>query len=103
MTGKSLYWSSENKEIDELIRHTQLNASHAYDYLEWIPFEVFDKVTNIGRGGLSSVYSALWMEGPRQKWDYTTQIWTRTGPIKVALKHLVNSLNISGSYVDQVC
>ncbi|CAB4405672.1 unnamed protein product [Rhizophagus irregularis] len=40
--------------------------------------------------------------GPRQKWDYTTQIWTRTGPIKVALKHLVNSLNISGSYVDQI-
>ncbi|CAB4392060.1 unnamed protein product [Rhizophagus irregularis] len=102
MKEKFLYWSSENKEIDELICHTQLNASHAYDYLEWIPFEAFDKVTNIGRGGLSSVYSALWMEGPRQKWDYTTQIWTRTGPIKVALKHLVNSLNISGSYVDQI-
>jgi hypothetical protein len=37
------YWTSENKEIDELIRHTQLNASQTCDYLEWIPFDKFFK------------------------------------------------------------
>ena len=96
------YWTSENKEIDELIRHTQLNASQINDYLEWIPFENFEMVKYIGSGGFSCVYSAVWMEGPRQKWDYTAQEWTRTGPMNVTLKRLNNSLNISSSYINQV-
>ncbi|GBC07325.1 hypothetical protein RclHR1_00740008 [Rhizophagus clarus] len=101
MKEKFPYWSSENKDIDKLIRYTQLNASQACDYLEWIPFEAFEMVGYIGSGGLSCIYSALWMEGPRQNWNNITQEWTRTGPIKVALKRLNNSLNISSSYVDQ--
>jgi hypothetical protein len=70
--------------------------------LEWIPFEAFDMVKYIGSGGFSSIYSALWMEGPRLNWDDGLQEWTRTGPIKVALKRLDNSINITSSYVDQV-
>src|ERR1051325_1436419 len=96
------YWTSENIEIDELIRHTQLSASQACEYLEWIPFERFDFVKYIGSGGFSSVYSAIWMEGPRRTWDDAAQEWTRTGPTKIALKRLDNSLNISSSYVTQV-
>ncbi|PKK61723.1 hypothetical protein RhiirC2_791394 [Rhizophagus irregularis] len=53
------YWTSRNKEIDKLIRYTQLNATQACDYLEWIPFENFELVK----------YIALWMEGPRWIWD----------------------------------
>jgi hypothetical protein len=63
------YWTSENKEIDELIRHTQFNASQTCDYLEWIPFEKFEMVKYIGSGGFGSVYSAFWMKGPRWNWD----------------------------------
>ncbi|RIA90086.1 kinase-like domain-containing protein [Glomus cerebriforme] len=96
------YWTSENKEIDELVRHTQLNASQKCDYLEWIPFEKFDMVKYIGSGGFGSVYSALWMEGPRWIWDDGAQEWTRAGPMNVALKRLDNSLNISSSYIDQI-
>src|SRR5687768_16340246 len=58
------HWTSGNKDIDELIHHTQLNASHICDYLEWIPFEKFEMIKYIGSGGFSSVYSAIWMEGP---------------------------------------
>src|SRR6266487_2609241 len=94
------YWTSENKEFDELVYYTQLNTSQTYDYLEWIPFETFEMDKYIGSGGFGSVYSADWMEGPRQKWDYTAQEWTRTGPIKVALKRLDNSQNISSSYIN---
>ncbi|PKC05963.1 kinase-like protein [Rhizophagus irregularis] len=79
------YWTSRNKEIDELIRYTQLNAC---DYLEWIPFEKFEMVKYVGKGGFSSVYSALWMEGPRWIWDDGAQEWTRYGPMNVALKRL---------------
>src|ERR1051325_3015972 len=58
MKENFLYWTSENKEIDELIRHTQLNASQTCDYLEWIPFEKFEMVKYIGGGGFGCVYSA---------------------------------------------
>ena len=102
MKEKFPYWTSKNKEIDELIRHTQLNASQSCDYLEWIPFKEFETVKHIGSDGFSSIYSALWMEGPRWNLDDKLEIWTRTGPIKVTLKHLDNSLNISNSYIDQV-
>ena len=102
MKEKSLYWTSENKDIDELIRHTQLKASQTCDYLEWIPFEAFEMVKYVGSGGFSSVYSALWMEGPRLMWDDVLQEWTRTGPIKVALKRLDNSLYIASSFIEQV-
>ncbi|RGB29822.1 hypothetical protein C1646_766128 [Rhizophagus diaphanus] len=101
MKENFLYWTSENKEIDELIRHTQLNASQTCDYLEWIPFEKFDFVKNIGSGGgFSSIYSAVWMEGPRWVWADDLQEWTRAGLTNVALKRLDNSQNITSSYID---
>ena len=97
-----LHWTSGNKDMDELIHHTQLNATQICDYLEWIPFEKFEMIKYVARGGFSNVYSAFWMEGPRLAWDNTAQEWTRTGPIKVALKRLNDSQNISSSYIDQV-
>lgn len=103
MKENFLYWTSGNNAIDELIRHTQLNASQTCDYLEWIPFEIFEMDKYIGGGGFSSIYSARWMEGPRCIWDDGAQEWTRTGPMNVALKRLDHSLNISSSYINQVC
>ena len=38
-------------------------------------------VKYVGSGGFSSVYSALWMEGPRWIWDDDAQEWTRSGPM----------------------
>jgi hypothetical protein len=95
-------WSSKNEEIDDLIRHTQLNASQVCDYLEWIPFETFELIKHIGSGGFSNIYSAFWMEGPRKNWDDVAQVWTRVGPTLIVLKRLDNSLNISSSYINQV-
>ena len=96
------YWTSGNKEIDELIRYTQLKATQACDYLEWISFEKFETVKYIGSGGFSSVYSALWMEGPRWIWDDGAQEWSRAGPMNVALKRLDGSQSVSSSYISQV-
>lgn len=96
------YWTSKNKMIDELIRHTQLSTFQACDYLEWIPFDNFEMVKYIRSGKFNSIYSAIWMEGPRSNWNDKLKEWTRTGPTKVALKRLNNSLNISSSYVDRV-
>ncbi|GBB88198.1 hypothetical protein RclHR1_14730003 [Rhizophagus clarus] len=62
-------WTSGNSKIDEFIRHTQLKANENKDYLVWIEFDQFDLVENINKhGAFSSIYSAVWMEGPRWNW-----------------------------------
>ena len=73
------------------------------DYLEWINFDQFDLIKNINkRGAFSSIYSAVWMEGPRWNLDEEAEIWTRSDPIKVILKRLDNSQNMSQDFVNQV-
>src|ERR1051325_8862782 len=65
------------------------------DYLEWIEFSQFDLVINVNkRGSFSSIYSAVWLEGPAWNLDEEADVWTRNGPIKVILKRLDNSHNI---------
>ncbi|GBC43322.2 kinase-like domain-containing protein [Rhizophagus irregularis DAOM 181602=DAOM 197198] len=95
-------WTSGNFLIDKFIRDTQLNANESMDYLEWIDFDQFELIENINkRGAFSSIYSAIWMEGPRWNLDEEAEVWTRNGPIKVILKRLDNSQNISQEFVNQ--
>ncbi|PKK62515.1 hypothetical protein RhiirC2_790272 [Rhizophagus irregularis] len=42
------------------------------------------------------------IEGPRWNLDEEVEVWARTGPIKVILKSLDNSHNISQEFIDQV-
>ena len=73
------------------------------DYLEWIEFDQFDLIQNINkRGAFSSIYSAVWLEGPRWNLDEEADTWNRSGPIKVVLKRLDHSQNMSQEFVDQV-
>ena len=96
-------WTSGNPNIDDFVKHTQLNAAGSMDYLEYIDFEQFDLIENINKGGaFSAIYSAIWIEGPRWIWDEDAEQWTRNGPIKVALKRLNNSQNMSEEYLKQV-
>jgi hypothetical protein len=96
-------WTSGNSIIDEFIRFTQLNSCKSMDYLEWIDFDKFDLVKNINkRGAFSSIYSAIWLEGPRWNLDEEAEVWTRNGPIKVILKRLNNSQNMNQEFVNQV-
>jgi len=96
-------WTSGNLKIDDFIKHTQLNATGSEDYLEYIDFEGFDLVKNTNKhGSFSTIYSAIWLEGPRWIYDKDAEQWTRNGPIKVALKRLNNSQNMSEEYLNQV-
>src|SRR4051812_27881789 len=96
-------WTSGNSKIDEFIRYTQLNANENMDYLEWIEFDQFDLIENINkRGAFSSIYSAVWMEGPRWNLDEEAEIRTRNGPTKIVLKRLDNSQNMSQEFINQV-
>ena len=94
-------WTSENKDIDEFIQQAQLNALCFIKYLEWIPFEKFQNITYITKGGFGKIYSAEWPEGFIGNWDIENQKWNRYD-VKVALKSLDNSSNISSDFFDEV-
>ncbi|CAG8769659.1 9551_t:CDS:2, partial [Funneliformis caledonium] len=92
-----------NHIIDDFIKYTQLSATQNLDYLEYIDFNQLVLVENKNKGGAySTIYSAYWLEGPRWIWDEEAEQWTRNGPIKVALKRLNNSLNMSEEYLKQL-
>jgi len=95
-------WTSGNKNIDELIQQSQLNAFFCTKCLEWIPFEKFENVTYLTRGGFSKIYSADWPEGNIGSWDIENREWSRISR-KVALKSLNNSSNnISNDFLNEV-
>jgi hypothetical protein len=96
-------WTSECILIDNFIKHTQLNSKENMDYLEWIDFEQFELVKNTKKqGAFSTIYSALWLEGPKTRLEVEESIWTRSGPTKVILKRLNNSQYMNQEYVNQV-
>ena len=94
-------WTSGNKDIDEFIQHSQLNAVHCTKCLEWIPFENFQDVNYVTRGGFGKIYSAEWPEGFIWYWDIENQKWVRI-PCKVALKSLDNSSDIGMDFLNEV-
>ncbi|GBB84034.1 hypothetical protein RclHR1_10680008 [Rhizophagus clarus] len=95
-------WTSGNEDIDELIRYSQLNAVHWSKCLEWVPFENFQDVTYITRGGFGKIYSAIWPEGHICSWNIENQEWSRDTNHEVALKSLDNSSDISTDFFDEV-
>ena len=95
-------WTSGNKAIDEFMQQSQLNAIFYTKCLEWIPFEKFQNVTYITRGGFGKVYSAKWSEGYICYWDIENQKWHRDKNTEVALKSLNNSSNISTDFINEV-
>jgi hypothetical protein len=99
-------WTSGNKGIDKLIQYSQLNAVHHSKCFEWMPFENFQDVTYITRGGFGKIYSAKCPEGRIGYWDIENQEWIRynnNNELKVALKSLDNSSDIiSTGLLDEV-
>ena len=57
--------TSRNKKIDNFIQEMQLNINSPYDIVfEWIPYNRFSYIKEIGRGGFATIYSAIWKNGP---------------------------------------
>src|SRR5437763_12964468 len=95
-------WTSGNKDIDELIQHSQLNATYGFNCLEWIPYEKFQNITYIAKGGFGKIYSANLPEGFIYNWDIENQRWEKDSDQKVALKSLDNSSDISTDFLNEV-
>ncbi|CAG8458548.1 30969_t:CDS:2 [Gigaspora margarita] len=80
-------WTSENQKIDEIIKETQMNSKTAIDFVEWIPYEQFEKIEKICQGGFGTIYSAFWIQGPL---SMLANEFKRTGKIQVALKSCIS-------------
>ena len=70
-------WTSGNKFIDKFIQESQLNAKRTYYILEWIPYNRLTNVKYLDKGGFSTVYKAIWLDGSIDKWDYENSQWKR--------------------------
>jgi hypothetical protein len=99
-------WSSGNNDIDKFIKNTIYYTREfvAWGFLEWVSFDKFKDIEQIGEGGFSKIYSATWNDG---KAEYRRQkgvcIKKEPQPIKVALKRLNGSQNITAEYLNKVC
>src|SRR5205809_194205 len=60
-------WTSGNSEINHFIKDTIYDAKcDIYNcplFLEWVPFDRFEDIKQIGEGGFAKVYSAKWIDG----------------------------------------
>ena len=102
-------WFSGNSVIDKFIKdtmydgrnHESINRNYVL-FLEWIPFDRFEDIKQIGEGGFAKVYSATWIDG-RSKFKKQDG-WKKLdpGPMKVALKRLNGSQNMSAEYLNEV-
>ena len=76
-------WTSGNNLIDNFIQDAQLRARNNHEVIEWIPYDRFRNIEFLDRGGFSTIYKAVWLDGSISKWDKKKQQWNRdTGKFK---------------------
>jgi hypothetical protein len=107
-------WTSGNEYIDKFIQETQLNALNHKEVLEWIPYNGLASIKYLAKGGFSTVYKAIWLDGRIEKWNHNENGWTRDkyecyddngSKLKgneVAIKNLDNSSNVNDDFLNEV-
>ncbi|RHZ70963.1 hypothetical protein Glove_264g27 [Diversispora epigaea] len=88
--------TSGNDKIDNFIQDAQLNANRNWDVIEWIPYDRFKDVKQIGKGGFGTIHYAMWIDGKIREWDIKKRQWRRDrGYSEVALKKFDNFVNFN--------
>ncbi|CAG8642314.1 19770_t:CDS:2 [Racocetra persica] len=96
-------WTSGEPIIDKVIKYTQENSKIPVDFVEWIPYEQFEKREKIGQDGFGSVYGAFWKSGPSLMYGNK---FKRAKGIRVALRRLKNNTlheSLMGLYKSLKC
>ncbi|RHZ85161.1 hypothetical protein Glove_71g160 [Diversispora epigaea] len=88
-------WTSGNDKIDKFIQDTQLNTNYNRGVIEWIPYDRFKDVKQIGKGGFGTIHYARWIDGSIKEWDIENQQWKRWVEEEVALKKFDNFVNFN--------
>ncbi|CAG8485745.1 15194_t:CDS:2 [Acaulospora colombiana] len=88
-------WTTGDKNIDEFIRQTQMEAEECNQYLEWIPFSAFINVNKSEISEVGTLFTANWAKGPADTWDHAEgQFVTKRGFLKVGLTSLGDSASL---------
>ncbi|GBB97336.1 hypothetical protein RclHR1_02970011 [Rhizophagus clarus] len=97
-------WTSENLNIDKFIKDSIYDARLNLKFLEWVSFDRFTNIKQIGNGGFAKVYSATWIDGKSEYGKLNDGSWKKlkSKPIEVALKKLNGSQNISIEYLNEL-
>ena len=94
-------WSG-NERIDNLIEEKQQKANDPEDFWEWIPYNKFENIEKIGKGGFATIYSAIWKDGYLDFYNEKNYEFRRYKELKVALKCLDNCKNLGGDFLNEV-
>src|SRR3954453_12090215 len=90
-----MWCTSGSKKIDDLVQEMQLKISSQDDIVfEWIPYNQFNNIKEIGKCDFATVYLAMWKDGPLYYSDINKK-YKRESNKKVALKVLYKSQNIT--------
>ena len=96
-----MYYSG-NKKIDDLILEMQSKISlHNDKVFEWIPYSQFDSIEEINKDNITTIYSAIWKDGPLN-YDDNKKEYIRKPDKKVALKCLHDSQSIIDEFLNEV-
>jgi hypothetical protein len=95
-------WTSENEEIDNLIQEIQLGINKLTDIIfEWIPYNQFNNIKEIGEEGFDKIYSAIWKDGPLN-YDKIRNKYTRNKQNAMVTLKLYDSQNIANEFLTEV-
>ncbi|CAB5347940.1 unnamed protein product [Rhizophagus irregularis] len=94
-------WSG-NQKIDDFIQEMHLKIdSYGNIIFEWIPYNQFECIEVVGRGGFATVCSAIWKDGPLEC-NYGKKICKRDNYKEIALKCIDNSHNITDEFLNEI-
>jgi hypothetical protein len=95
-------WTSENEKIDDFIQEMQLRINSKADVIfEWIPYNMFNSVKEIGKSDSATIYSAIWNDG-LSSYDNDKMELIRESDEKVTLKLLHDSQNKINEFLNEV-
>ena len=95
-----LLYKSGNKVVDDFIKHIQTNLE--VNMMEFVSYNLFNNIQFIAEGEFSKIYKATWIDGNIQGWNKEGMNFKRSGPRKVVLRQLSNSMNITSEELNKV-
>ncbi|RIA88668.1 kinase-like domain-containing protein [Glomus cerebriforme] len=101
LISKFSNWTSGSKIIDDLLQKCQRESLIPYMIVEWIPYDSFQNLEFLAKGGCSDIYIADWIDGCYKEWDVKEKKLKRSGPCKVVLKKLENVENANRTWLEE--
>ncbi|RHZ69612.1 hypothetical protein Glove_281g55 [Diversispora epigaea] len=95
-------WTSGNATIDKFIQDIQINADGYTKVIELIPYDRFQDIKQIAKGGYGTIYYAKWVDGCIEQWDIENQRWKRKGQLEVILKKFDNIVDINEDFLNEM-